>query len=128
MATIGNRIARNQRNTQGKCQVRAASSRARQDLLGLAVRNLEVECELCDEHVSLQPDLVHTGRGEGYGQTYEAHDGSGAFLGVSVGVLGPELAQQENHSVPRRLEGQTQMTARPSHFTNLEVTPALGEG
>ena len=71
----------------------------RQVLLGLAVSNLEVECELSDEHVSLQSDLVNTGWRQSYGQTYEAHDGSVAFLGVSVGVLRAELAQQENHSV-----------------------------
>ena len=62
----------------------------RQVLLGLAVSNLEVEGELGDEHVGLQSDLVNTGRWQGYGQSYEAHDGSVAFLRVlSVGILRP---------------------------------------
>ena len=64
-------------------------------LLGLAVSDLEVEGQLGDEHVGLQPDLVNTGRGQGDGQSDEAHDGSVAFLGVlSVGVLRPQLTQQ----------------------------------
>ena len=71
----------------------------RQVLLGLAVSNLEVEGELGDEHVGLQPDLVNTGWRQSDGKPYEAHDGSVAFLGVSVGVLRAELAQQEHHSV-----------------------------
>ena len=56
--------------------------------------DLEVECQFSDEHVGLQSDLVNTGWRQGDGQPYEAHDGSVAFLRVSVGVLRPQLAQQ----------------------------------
>ena len=68
--------------------------------------DLEVEGQFGDEHVGLQPDLVNTGRGQSYGQPYEAHDGSVAFLGVSVvGVLRPQLPHQQHHPVAAGLEG-----------------------
>ena len=63
-------------------------------LLGLAVSDLEVECQFSDEHVGLQSDLVNTGRRQSDGETNEAHDGSVAFLSVRVGVLRPQLPHQ----------------------------------
>lgn len=66
--------------------------------------DFEVERKPRDEHVSLQPDLVHGGRREGDGQADEAHDGGGGLLGVGVGVLGPQLTQQQHHSVAAGLK------------------------
>ena len=66
--------------------------------------DFEVERKPRDEHVSLQPDLVHGGRREGDGQADEAHDGGGGLLGVGVGVLGPQLTQKQHHSVAAGLK------------------------
>ena len=66
--------------------------------------DFEVERKPRDEHVCLQSDLVHGGGREGDGQAYEAHDGGGGLLGVRIGVLRPQLAQQQHHSVATGLE------------------------
>ena len=66
--------------------------------------DFEVERKPRDEHVCLQPDLVHGGGWEGDGQADEAHDGGGGLLGVRIGVLRPQLAQQQHYSVATGLK------------------------
>ena len=66
--------------------------------------DFKVERKPRDEHVSLQPDLVHGGRREGDGQADEAHEGGGGLLGGGVGVLRPQLAQHQDHSVAAGLK------------------------
>ena len=42
--------------------------------------DLEVECEPGDEHVGLEPDLMHAGRWQGNCQADETEDGDGTLL------------------------------------------------
>ena len=74
--------------------------------LCLTMSNLEIEGKPGDEHVSFQPHFMDTGRRKSDGKANEAHDGGAGDLlvGVRIGVLRPELTQQQDHSVTRRLQ------------------------
>ena len=76
--------------------------------LCLTMSDFEVEGKPGDEHVGLKPHFMDTWRRKSDGQADEAHDGGVGDLLVSVriGVLRPELTQDQHHSVTRRLQAE----------------------
>lgn len=72
-----------------------------EDSLWLAVSDPEVKANPGDEHVGLESDFVHAGRGQRDGQRHHAQDGRGrrdaALASVRQVVLPAQTTQYQYH-------------------------------